>query len=246
MAVKRPTKLTRAEVARMLRISRTSVARLVERGILTIEEIDGVTYFDKNEVIDAKEMGAFNGEAEEEQTIRDSMNKLVEMSLDHSSKSAKLYFEPSQAILEIFKAENQSLRERCRELEKTHSELISARESALNEQAIRDSVLREEQAAIERKKDITNTFKTALPPLIRQVIESFGDKRSGALIGLLQRPETVTKLRMMLATDILDDHEKAVIASLLPEPISEKPDTEKGPTDDPLENAAEEIHSPGE
>jgi DNA-binding transcriptional MerR regulator len=201
------------DAAKQLGITKTTLFRYSATGIIK-EHRDpkGNRYYLQDDIDEFKERRGGDGTLA---VFTAQQSELTSTALDHVRKTLEMVHEPARAILDILKDEVKALRARCSELEKTNSDLITAREAALNEQHVRDLAMKEAQAAIRRKDEVIEILKTVAKPLTAQMIATVGsDAKSAAMADFLGKVD-IDKVKMLLAMPFLDDEEKESLKNLL-------------------------------
>ena len=202
------------DAAKQLGITKTTLFRYSSTGIIK-EHRDGKgnRYYLQDDIDAFKDTRGGDGTLA---VFTAQQSELTSTALDHVRKTLEMVHEPARAILDILKDEVKALRARCSELEKTNSDLIAAREAALNEQHARDLAMQEAQAAIRRKDEVIEILKTVAKPLTAQMLSTVagGDAKSAAMADFLGKVD-IDKVKMLLAMPFLDDEEKESLKNLL-------------------------------
>ncbi len=216
-------RITRAEVAKILGISKATVRRYEKRGILKPSEISpiGVNYFNLSEVEALADLGIADDSEEEKAGAQaaEVMTKLVQSGLQHAEKSAALYFAPTERVIAHYMEIVTSQAARIRELEATHLELFKAREEALDGQVERHVVMNEHLLKQQNKQMVIQKGLQSLPLLVTAVAEKMGMSKSTAKIVRFLQVLDQTKLQALLSPEIgiLSDDERAALQDLVNE-----------------------------
>jgi DNA-binding transcriptional MerR regulator len=204
--------ITRAEVARMLGVSRSHVQRLTDRGILkSRQDENGTHYYDAAHIESMRERLNL-GDTDQQAMLFESQNALTELALEHARLTFKPVHDATHAAMTILKEENAALRDRCNKLEGTHLELIQVVETLLSEAHARDLLTEETKARIERNKDIVSTLKNAVGPLTEQVKATIAMRQP-----MMRFLHTVDrdKLRALLFSGLLSEQETEALRDML-------------------------------
>jgi DNA-binding transcriptional MerR regulator len=207
-----------ADAARRLGISKATLIRYSDSGVIKAQLNEkGNRVYKESDLDDYLEKRT--GAPDSQFALSVAQNELTTTALDHIRKTFELVHEPSLAVMSILKDENTALRNRNGELEKLTTDLIKAREQALNEQHARDIATKEAEASLKRKDDVMALLKTVAKPLSAQILASVGgtDKTkavTAAMVNFLTKIDR-DKIEVMLKLDFLDAEEKDALRELL-------------------------------
>lgn len=204
--------ITRAEVAKLLKISKATVTKWQKQDKLKAARVDelGVHWFERAVIERLAESGDFEESSPEDEAadLNRSRNELTHFALDGLKESFKLVQEPQRSIIVHYKEELAAARVRIKELEDNYLLMVKTQQELLNEQHLRDLMTQESQAKEARRVEMMDTFKLAMPVLIEQLgktAETWQKKSAADELGKRLSPE---KLKAMLESDFLSDEEK--------------------------------------
>lgn len=214
-------KVSRAEAAKMLGVSKMTIRRLESRGKIVPCEIspEGHRFFARSDIENLKPE-----ETDEEQekppsdgqAIIAASVELVRVGLENAKRSAELYFAPSERAFQQVLTLNEKLMARNELLESRLLEQTEAMQAVLNEQHVRESATRDQQAKIQNRQTMLKEAMKTFPWIAVAVAEKFGlSPVSQKLMHFLQVLDR-DKLQLMLESDmVLSDVEKAALQDLL-------------------------------
>jgi len=163
----------------------------------------------------------------------------VAVSTQHAERLIQLLERPIHTAMENLRKtnldlreENEALRERLHIAEQARSDLITARESLLSDQAARDLAVRESQNRDERRKEIFQVFKGLAPPMVKQIARTLGVKSEDegkvqAVIALAQDLDPAI-LEMLASTGALTDQQVGYVETIIGKSIK-RPEAPKAP-----------------
>jgi hypothetical protein len=153
--------VTQAEAAALAGVSQRVISKLASQGDIERKH-DGTVFRFK-----VSDLDAVAGNAG-----RDHLVESLKLAHAHTENAFKLVFEPSRQVLELLKTENDALRTRVAELERTNMAAVRAREEALNEAHARKLAEKREDAKEARWESVFQTLKESSPLLLSQIGES--------------------------------------------------------------------------
>lgn len=232
-------KITRAEVAKILGISKATVRRYEKRGVLKPCEVSpiGVNYFNLTDVEALSDLGIADDSEEEKAGAQaaEVMTKLVQSGLAHAEKSAALYFGPTERVIAHYKELVDSMSARIKELEATHLELFKAREDALDGQVERSIHVNEQMLKQQSRQQVIQKGLQTLPLIVTAIAEKIGMSKMTAKLTRFLQVLDKDKLEVLLRpeTGLLSDEERAALQDLVGEHLgTPTPSPEIGPVQD--------------
>lgn len=212
------TRVLPVDAAKQLGVTKTTLYRYADTGVISVQrDPKGNRFFLQDDIDSFKERR--NG-TDQVAVLTANQNELTTIALDHVRKTFELMHDPALAVLNILKAECAALRERCSQLEQVNTDLIRAREEALNQQHERDLATVQVESSLRRKDEVLAILKDVSKPLMASVAATMAtsvnaaDTKTAAMYDFLSKVDT-DKIRTLLAMPFLDEEEKESLKKLL-------------------------------
>lgn len=233
---------TAQKAAKLLGCSVRHLGRHIERGTIERHQCpDNVFRLNPNDLEEAKDQILENiasTESLEKETVVSegfkSGTELVKQSHKHSEEMFRLYANPIQQLLEMYREENKRKDDRIKELEAKRDELAQQREDLISEQHMRDVLTNKVLKADARKDKAFGMVFDKLPGVWDKFVESkLGQSREVKATIELLKGFSRDDLKMLLETDILSPEQKVNVRTILglehPIPVVKPDDTEDPP-----------------
>lgn len=196
-------------LCKTLGLSPRHIAKLGEQGAIQREKNGEGTW-----IYNAEEAAHFAPRASDETDYIEVLTSALKVAQGHAVETFKAVHEPAAELLRFYKHELGEARTRITNLEKTHDELVKAREDALNQSHTRELERKIAEAKQARWDQAFNTLSTVAPPLLNQFLETLLVYKSGAagtLLGKLLATCSKDELEQMAAAGSISDDERAIL-----------------------------------
>ncbi|HEX2599571.1 MAG TPA: MerR family DNA-binding transcriptional regulator [Terriglobales bacterium] len=174
-------KVTRQEASKILGVSKATLRRYEERGIVKPCEVTatGVRYFYVRDLNALKDLG-MTDEAPDDSTAKVSMQvmgELIKESLVHVRRSAEMYFGPTERIINALLLTNERQEKALSGMQEKHLEFFTQLESLLSQKHERDLAAEEQRAKLQTRQEMIQRGLGLLPHLAAKFVgDGLGEK----------------------------------------------------------------------
>lgn len=212
---------TAAVLSRSTGLSTRHLAKLGDQGAVPRQKNgEGVWLYDRDAAEDFAPKGA-----EELSDYIASLVSLLKQAEGHTAETFRMVHGPAMELFGFYKAELAAARVRIEHLERTHDDLVKAKEDALSqvhERQIAERLLIARQARWDKAFD---TLSECAPGLLNQLLESIFAASSGASATLLAKILASVEKRDiegMLANSTVSEDERTILRQVLSDRAGEK------------------------
>lgn len=164
---------TRAEVARELKVSHSTVRRWQDEGKLRCESIDGVFRFDPTSVEEAKAEKGIARDTEEE--LR-AANELAQVSTQAASRAMSMVLDAAQKLFERYERDAASRAEYIAKLEASNQQQREAFEAAKSEENARELARKQIEHEMAVRDMIAKSIAEVAVPVVAAKVTEYLSK----------------------------------------------------------------------